>query len=245
MAAWWWDCMTLICLWIIVHLVSGKLLAGEQPGFLRLPLASPIQAVIIFIFHTSGLSLRNVARAGIPLWVVGASTTGKPHQLCSEMQCCPGSPGASLDLVWGWVSLCRCWERRCWYCPARWTVLFIYLLYVVQYLLIIGMDFYYFHIISRCFHTGVELVCKHWGRALCLIPPLALATNPVTKPFPNDQSLCSEDHTAWILSTWISQGILVRSFPCFLKTPTVQVAARVCASQPTFRASVKQQRAVT
>lgn len=59
--------MTLICLWIIVHLVSGEFLAGKHPGFLRLPLASPIQAVIIFIFHTSGLSLRNVAHAGIPL----------------------------------------------------------------------------------------------------------------------------------------------------------------------------------
>lgn len=59
--------MTLICLGIIVHLASGELLAGEHPGFLRLPLASPIQAVIIFIFHTSGLSLRNVAHAGIPL----------------------------------------------------------------------------------------------------------------------------------------------------------------------------------
>lgn len=84
--------MTLICLWIIVHFVSGKLLAGEHPGFLRLPLASPIQAVIIFIFHMSGLSLRNVARAGIPLWAVGASSTGKLQQLCSEMQILPWLP---------------------------------------------------------------------------------------------------------------------------------------------------------
>lgn len=212
--------MTLICLWIIVHLVSGKLLAGEHPGFLRLPLASPIQAVIIFIFHTSGLSLRNVARAGNPLRVVGASNTRKPQELCSEMQFCPGSLGASLGLAVGLGFTLQVLSEKMLplHCSVNCAFYFSALCYIVfaynrnRFLL-------FPHYFQTFPHCGVEHVCKHWSRASCLIPLLALGMDPVPKPFPSNHSLpsfvCSEGHTAWILNTCISEGIPVKSLPFF------------------------------